>query len=887
MSIKIFSKSIAALKRRSNTAVRRGAPSLLAALLLLSITTLVESAPPPAGTSIGNQASATYTDASNTPRSTTSNVAITIVQQVASFTLTADGARFAAPGGQVFYPHTVLNTGNGIDTFNLSVANNAAGDNFDLTSLALYADGNGDGLPDNATPITTTGPLAAGANFRFVAMGIVPATETAGRVAIITVTASGTATPTPAPAQINTDTTTVTANAVVNVTKALSANSGPPGSGPYTVTLTYNNVGNSSATNLTLTDLLPAGMSYVANSARWSVTAGTPLTDALNTDVQGTAPNTIIYDFGVSVAGRVTAVIARVAPGQSGTLTFQITIPASTPAGLLQNTASFTYDPGTGTPVGPFNSNTADFTVIQNVSVTLTGQTIASSAQGGTVVFTNVVQNTGNGVDTFDITMANASFPAGTTFNLFQSDSNTPLVDSTGNGTPDTGPLAPNQTYQVIVRVTLPGGTAGGGPYSAQKTARSRADNTVFATANDVLTTISTNTVDVTANAPLPGGAGAGAGPEAGAVVSNTGTPGATTRFTLYVNNTSTSADSYALAASTDSTFAGITLPAGWTVVFRNSGNAVITTSGVIPAGGNSLVYADVTLPLSATPGATQIYFRGISPTTSAADVLHAAVLVNAARNLTLTPNNSGTVFPGGVVVYSHLLVNNGNTLEGDGIGSTVNLTLAHSQVGWSSIVYFDADNDGVAGPTDPAVTDLSFVSGGGAGVAPGESIRLLVKVFAPPGVALGTIDGLSFTATTVNGTHTTPVPPPTTVTDTTTVISGDVTMIKEQALDADLNGLPEGNYSTAQITTGALPGRSIRYRITVTNVGTAPATSVRVFDTTPAYTTYTTTGPAATTIGTVVTTPANGVNGPLEFDLGTLNPGQSAVITFGVIITQ
>jgi uncharacterized repeat protein (TIGR01451 family) len=887
MSTQIFSKSIASPRRRTHTTVRSATPSLLAALLLLSITTLVDSAPPPAGTSIGNQASATYTDASNTPRSTTSNVAITIVQQVASFTLTADGARFAAPGGQVYYPHTVLNTGNGIDTFNLSVANNASGDNFDLTSLSLYADGNGDGLPDNATPITTTGPLASGASFRFVAMGIVPATETAGRVAVITVTASGTATATPAPAQINTDTTTVTANAVVNVTKALSANSGPPGSGPYTVTLTYNNVGNSSATNLMLTDLLPAGMSYVPNSARWSVTGGTVLTDANGADAQGTAPDTIIYDFGASVAGRVTAVIARVMPGQSGTLVFQITIPASTPAGLLQNTASFTYDPGTGTPVGPFNSNTADFTVIQNVSVTLTGQTITSAAQGGTVVFTNVVQNTGNGIDTFDITMANFTFPAGTTFNLFQSDSNTPLVDSTGNGTPDTGPLSPNQTYQVIVRVTLPGGTAGGGPYSAQKTARSRADNTVFATANDVLTTISTNTVDVTANAPLPGGAGAGAGPEAAAVVSNTGTPGATTRFTLYVNNTSTSADSYALAASTDSTFAGLTLPAGWTVVFRNSGNAVITTTGVIPAGGNSLVYADVTLPLSATPGGTQIYFRGMSPTTTAADVLHAAVLVNASRNLILAPNNSGTVFPGGTVVYAHLLVNNGNTVEGDGVGSTVNLSLSHSQVGWSSIIYYDADNDGIAGPTDPAVTDLSFVSGGGAGIAPGESIRLLVKVFAPPGVALGTIDGLSFTATTVNGTHTTPVPPPTTVTDTTTVISGDVTMIKEQALDANLDGTPEGAYSAAQITTGALPGRSIRYRITVTNVGSAPATSVRVFDTTPAYTTYTTTGPAATTIGSVVTVPANGVNGPLEFDLGTLNPGQSAVITFGVIITQ
>src|SRR5258705_8930381 len=152
--------------------------NILTLLLLAGSAIFVKSAPPPAGTSIGNQASATYTDASNTPRSTTSNVAITIVQQVSSFTLTADGAKFAATGGQVFYPHTVVNTGNGADTFNLSVANNPAGDNFDLTGVALYADANGDGLPDNATQIITTGPLAAGASFRFVAMGIVPASET-------------------------------------------------------------------------------------------------------------------------------------------------------------------------------------------------------------------------------------------------------------------------------------------------------------------------------------------------------------------------------------------------------------------------------------------------------------------------------------------------------------------------------------------------------------------------------------------------------------------------------------------------------------------------------------------------------------------------------------
>ena len=885
MKLKLLRRVASSWASRAQNGFNRFArTATFSILVLLCGAGALESAPP-AGTSIGNQASATYTDASNTPRSTTSNIAITIVQQVASFTLTADGAKFAAAGSQVYYPHTLVNTGNGSDTFNLSVVNNAAGDNFDLTSLALYADVNGDGLPDDATVINTTGPLIAGATFRFVAMGIVPGTETAGRTAVITVTASGTATATPAPAQSNTDTTTVTGNAVINVTKTISASSGPPGSGPYTITLTYNNVGNSTATNLTLMDLIPAGMSYAANSARWSVTGNTVLSDANNADAQGTAPDTIVYDYDVTVAGRVTASIARVQPGQSGTVTFQVTIPASTAAGLIQNTATFTYDPGTGAPVGPFNSNTADFNVTQTAALTLTGQTIADAPQGGAVYFTNVVRNTGNGTDTFDITMSLGTFPGGTTFNLFQSDGNTPMVDSSGNGVPDTGPLGTNQTYNIIVRATLPTGVSGGGPYTAIKTARSTVNNTVFATANDVLTTIIAASVDVTANNPLPGGAGAGIGPEASPVVINTNAQGTTSRFTLYVNNTSGAADNYFLAGSTDQNFGSLSLPPGWSITFRDAGNAVIASTGVIPAGANRLVYADVTIPAGQLAITVDLFFRAVSPSTSVQDRLHAQVVVAAIRNLTLTPNNTGTVFPGGAVVYSHIIVNSGNVLEGNGAGSSVTLGVAHSQAGWSSVVHHDVDGNGLIGAGDPVVTNLTFVSNGSPGLAPGESVRLLVRVFAPPGAAINTVDAATLSATTVNGTYTSTPPPVTSAVDTTTVVAGDVTLLKEQALDADVDGTPDGAYGAAQITTGALPGRAIRYRITVTNVGTAPATTVRVFDTTPAFTTYTTTGPAATTVGSVVTAPANGASGALEFNIGTLNPGQSAVVTFGVII--
>jgi len=866
--------------------MRRNALTLLRTFSLLALLALVpdesQSAAPPAGTSIGNQASATYTDSSNTPRTATSNVAITIVQQVASFTLTTDGqSRFATLGGQVSFPHTLRNTGNGSDTFTLAAANNT-GDNFDLNSLTLYADANGDGLPDNAVPVTTTGPLPSGAAFQFVAVGIVPGAATAGQQAILRVVGNGTATATPAPAQTNLDTVTITADAVVNVNKSISASSGPPGSGPYTVTLTYINVGNNTATNVELRDLIPSGMTYASN-AHWSVTGpGVTLTEATG-DLQGTAPDQINYNFG-AVAGRVTAVISRVQPGQSGTVTFEVRIDPAASAGVINNTVTYLYDPGTGTPTSVITGNTVPFTVTTSTGVTLTGQTIASAPQGSVVSFTNVVRNTGNTPDTFDITLANISFPLGTTFTLYQSDGNTPLTDSTGNGIPDTGPLGTNQTYNVIVKAQLPAGAAGiGVNFAVQKTATGRNTPNASAVAIDLLVSIVGGTVDLSNGAA----GGAGAGPEASPVVVNTANPGTTTTFTLFVTNLSAAADTFNLSASTDSTFASLTLPAGWTVSFRNLANAVVTTTGVLPAGGSIQLFADVAIPPASAPGTTQLYFRALSPSSSLLDRLHDAVTVNSVRSLSLAPNNNGQVFPGGTVVYSHLLVNNGNVTEGDGVGSTVALTVTNSQAGWSSVVYYDANNSGTIDGGDSVVSSLSFVSAGGAGLAPGETIRLLVQVASLPGAPVGMIDVATLTATTANVGFSSTVPAPVLVTDSTTVINGDLTLLKEQGLDANLDGNPDSGYGTADITTGALPGLSIRYRITVTNTGTAPATQVRVFDTTPAYTTYTSVNPAMATPGSVTIVPANGASGALEFNIGTLNPGQSAVVTFGVIIQQ
>ena len=251
----------------------------------------------------------------------------------------------------------------------------------------------------------------------------------------------------------------------------MSAASGAPGSGPYTYTLSYTNTGNSTATSVALTDAIPTGMTYVAGSGRWSVTGATALSDTGGTS--GTAPNTITSTY-TAASNTFTATLAQVTAGQSGTVTFQVNVAAATAAGVLNNTATYTYNNGGGTTVSG-STNTVPFTVRQTAALTFTGQTVAGpAAPGSAVSFTNTVTNTGNGTDTFNITVGTNTFPAGTTFQLFKSDGVTPLTDTNGDGIPDTGPLAAGATYNVIVKATLPpNATNTGAPFTVQKTATS------------------------------------------------------------------------------------------------------------------------------------------------------------------------------------------------------------------------------------------------------------------------------------------------------------------------------------------------------------------------------------------------------------------------------
>jgi len=870
--------------RRCSGWPRRLAAGLAAGVLVLLVVSAAQATPPPAGTSISNQASATYTDGSGVSHTVTSNVVQTTVQQVASLTLTQNGAQNATAGSVAYYPHTLTNTGNGGDTFNLTTANSGG---FTMSMVQIYAD-NGSGQP-TGSPITSTGLLNSGAIFRFIVAATLPGTATAAQTNVLTVTVTSVFDATKTAA--DTDTTTVTNNAVVSVTKAVSAASGAAGSGPYTYTLTYTNTGNSTATTIASSDVIPAGMTYVAASGRWSVTGATALSDTGGST--GTAPNTITSTY-TAGSNTFAATVAQVPAGQSGTVSFQVNVAASTAAGVLNNTATFSYNNGAGTTVSG-NSNTVPFTVRQGASLTLSGQTVAGpAAPGAMVTFTNTLTNTGNATDTFNITTGASTFPAATTFQLFKSDGVTPLTDTNGDGTPDTGPVAAGATYNVIVKATLPpNATNAGAPFTLQKTATSVFDATKSATATDTLSAISANAVDVTNNSvygtPAPG---QGAGPELSAVITNTTNPGTSTTFTLVANNRGPSPDSYNLGASTVANFSSQTLPAGWTVTFKADGGAgncsstgaTITSTASVAASGAATVCAVVSVPAGYAAGTNDLYFRALSPNSGATDTIRDAVTVSAARSISLTPNHAGQTYAGGSYVYTHTLTNTGNVTEGNGTVSSIALGMANNQAGWTSNLYYDANGDSTLDPTDPQITgSLNTVPGLASGLAPGQSITVFVKVIAPSGALAGAVNATTITATTTNGSYGTTAPAPAVATDSTTVIAANLTLNKAQALDAGCAG-PTGGTSYGAAGVSAKPGQCVLYQITVTNAGVANATAVVVSDATPSFTTLS--SAPATTVGSIAAgAPAVGATGTISANVGTLTPGQSAVVTFGVRI--
>lgn len=672
---------------------------LLLASGALLLSTVAEGAMAPANAVIGNQASATYVDSTGVSRPAVSNTVVTTVSQVKSFTLGTNGSRSAPANTVVCYPHTISNTGNGADTYALNAP--VAGGMFAHTAMAYYPDSDQNGQPDSAVPITTTGPLAANSSFGFVVCGTTALTATLGQQGTITVTVSDTNSPAPNSVS-NIDTTSIQP-ASVTVSKKLSSVPPPgyspvltgpsPNAGPIFVILEYVNSGSIQADGLTLQDVLPAGMLYVPGTGRWSGSGVAALTD-----LPGGDPAGIAYQAPVSAtSGTISATINSLAASAGGSLYFQITIapslapaPSSLPA--TTNTAQYRYsyqfsgstycvngatttvimmaNAGASCPAVGADTNSVSYSVLQTAGVVANGSptttgiadsepvSLASAAVGQVVTWTDYIWNTGNGPDTFDISLnstalngagcspannaaaGQCTFPANTTFRLLAAGGATTLLDTNGNSIGDTSviPLpaagvcpAPFATstsvpvrcgYPLVVSATIPAaavvGNNGGNGFQVSVVATSTANSGASESVPNRLSAIAASTVDLTNNVSVTGGAtlAQGLGPDDSAVkIINSVTPAnaapTVTRFRLFANNTSPLPQIYDLSFNWVSVPGGAGLinpPIGWTVVFKADGGvgdcsttvgaALLTTGAVpVPAGGSRLVCAEVSIP--------------------------------------------------------------------------------------------------------------------------------------------------------------------------------------------------------------------------------------------------------------------------------------------------
>jgi len=167
----------------------RAAVAIAAGLLAAGT---AQAAPTAAGSVIRNMASVSYVDSRTGTRETLdSNTVTTTVAAVEALTLVPDRNIFVTPAGEAIFAHTLSNTGNVDETVTLDVSS-SAGDDFDLNTLHLVIDSNGNGRADpGETEIALGGSvdLALGASLPLLLIGNAPAGIASDTRAVQTLTA--------------------------------------------------------------------------------------------------------------------------------------------------------------------------------------------------------------------------------------------------------------------------------------------------------------------------------------------------------------------------------------------------------------------------------------------------------------------------------------------------------------------------------------------------------------------------------------------------------------------------------------------------------------------------------------------------------------------------
>lgn len=300
--------------------------TMLFTLLVLASFILVpgftDAAGTPATTSITNQASVNYEDASSNTYSENSNTTTVTVQAVYSVSISTPSDGSGPSNTSVWYAYTVTNTSNAAATYDLT-------DTEGSWTGTLIFDADGDGVKDagETTVTTSTGSLAADGTYKFLLGVAIPVSTPDTTTDDTTVNVDGTGA---AAAATTSDEVTTTAGApALSMTKnvrnlasgsfATTANADPGDTLEYRIQVT--NGGSVTATAVVLTDSDHANTTIVAESIRIGSSGTCASNTAVDDDSTQEGGETCASDAcgqGKQIAGAVTAYLGDTATESAG-----------------------------------------------------------------------------------------------------------------------------------------------------------------------------------------------------------------------------------------------------------------------------------------------------------------------------------------------------------------------------------------------------------------------------------------------------------------------------------------------------------------------------------------------------------------------------------------
>lgn len=496
-----------------NNALRRHRAFMWAAVvLLLLVGQTAAMAMTPAGTQIHNRAEATYTWEGLTRTTFSEQVTVT-VQQVAGVALGPESVGEPGDGGfspaygltvsngtRLYIPYRITNMGNGPDTFALQPSWQGAPGAPALSNVKIYHDRDEDGVPGTSDAAIEDIALDAGESAALLLAINIPIGASDGDEYFTRIAAESEFDATVAAGNTwsklrvqNTGAHVfIHRAATVDPQSAFGAGGGRPGivagaGATLTHTITFTNLGRAPIEDARLWEPLSDGErllldTYGSDAAL--LMNGSPLSVDAVVDPQARLIQDPSGTWGIEID------IDRMQPGQRMIVEYNTEVDWPTDDERFAKQAELHYESTPGVDETTY-SNELLFVKAGEYAVRIgpKGVVLAAGEQGlatagpvffgERVRFPTVVYHDGTLPGTVELTLA-APPPAGWEVDLFHGDGVTPLVDTNGDGTPDTGPMQPGSQREIVVEVTVPAdpALADTPPYVFEVVASFAEDNT-------------------------------------------------------------------------------------------------------------------------------------------------------------------------------------------------------------------------------------------------------------------------------------------------------------------------------------------------------------------------------------------------------------------------